>query len=312
MRITVILFAAIGVSLPAQSQPCAIAQADFNTANYDINTSMGGPNLLVAIQITAPTTYVATRIEVFTGNGTGTNTVAIWSHDTNNNQPLAMLGQGSWQMSRVRSWQGANLTQPVVVSQAQVIWLVWAPVNGAQASVEGNGAGAQPYRSSFNGGQTWGGPYQGHQWKFRVYGGSCGQCDVFGTGCAGQSRVTPELGWGAVPAAGGTLNVMLQNGVPNDFAVLSVGDSNTVWNAQPLPYDLAPYGAAGCLIRCSVVVTVLTPTDPATGAAVVVANIPPNPALYGVRFFDQWLVHDATANALGYKVSNAGSGVVGL
>ena len=311
MRTTIFLFAAIASSLPAQS-PCTVAQAAFNTLNYASQVSMGGPNLLVAIQASAPTTYLATRIEMFTGNGAGANSVAIWSHDPSTTAPLVQLAQGSWQMSRIPSWQGANLQQPVLLNQGQTFWVVWGPINGAQASVEGT-SGGQVYRGSFNGGQTWNGPFQNtNQWKFRIYGGSCGQVDLFGTGCAGSSGVTPEFGWGTVPAVGGTLNVMLQRGVPNDFAILAVGDSNTVWNSQPLPFDLTPYGAPGCQIRCSVVVTLLTPTDPATGAAVVTANIPNNPALQGVRVYSQWVAHDAAASTLGYKVSNAGSAVVGL
>jgi hypothetical protein len=308
MRLPIIL-SALALPLAAQS-PCSILQADFNTPTYAGNISMGGPNLLLAIRLTAPITYVATRIEMFTGNGVGSNTVAIWSHDAVNNQPLAVLGQGSWLMSRIRGWQGANLTQPVPVLQAQVIWLVWAPINGAQASVEGTGAGAQPQRGSFNGGQTWNGPFQSNQWKFRILGGSCGHGEVFGTGCMGASRTLPELGWGGIPAVGGTFSVLLERGVPSDFALLVIGDSNTSWNTTPLPYDLTPHGAAGCLLHASPVATLFSPTD-ALGGATFSTSVPPNLALYGLQFYGQWLVHDAAANAVGIKVSNAGAGVVG-
>ena len=313
MRSTAALFAFV-LPLAAQS-PCTLLQADFNTPNYNSAVSMGGPNLLVAIQLTAVTTNVATRIEVFTGNGTGTNTVAIWSDDAVNNQPAQMLGQGAWQMSRIRGWQGANLTQPVLLMQGQVFWLVWGPQNGAQASVEG-AAGGQPYRPTFNGGQTWGGqstglPYQGNQWKLRIYGGSCGSAEVFGTGCPGASRTIADLGWGGVPAIGGSVNMLLEHGVPSDFAVIAVGDSNTLWNTISLPYDLAPQGAAGCLLRTSVAAAVFIPTD-ASGAASITVNVPSNTALLGLQLYDQWLVHDATANALGFKVSNAGAAVVGM
>lgn len=307
MRLPIIL-SALALPLAAQS-PCSILQADFNTPTFASAVSMGGPNLLVAIQLTASTTYVATRLEVFTGNGTGTNTLAIWSHDAVNNQPLAMLGQGSWQMSRIRGWQGANLTQPVVVLQSQVIWFVWGPINGAQASVEGT-TGGQPYRGSFNGGQTWTGPFQGNQWKLRILGGACGHGEVFGTGCAGTSRTTPDLGWGGIPAIGGSFSILLERGVPSDFALLVIGDSNTMFGTTPLPYDLTPHGAAGCLLRASPVATLFTPTD-ALGAVTFSMSVPPNIALYGLQFYDQWLVHDASANALGFKVSNAGAGMVG-
>jgi hypothetical protein len=134
---------------------------------------------------------------------------------------------------------------------------------------------------------------------------------VFGTGCTGAGRPLPENGWGGIPTAGGTVNILLERGVPSDFAMLAVGDSNTLWNTTPLPYDLASLGAAGCFLRCSPIATVFTPTD-AAGAAIFPTAIPLNAALYGLHFYDQWVVHDAAANTLGFKVSNAGAGVVGL
>lgn len=305
------LLAFATVPLAAQS-PAAIAQSDFDNPTYNSAVSMGGPNLLVGIRLTAAASYTATRLEVFTGNQRGTNTLAIWSHDPNNNQPLAPLGQGSWTMSAIVGWQGANLATPVPLTAGQTFWLVWGPINGAQSSTAGTGAGAQPYRGSFDGGLSWNGPFQSQQWKLRIWTGTAGHYEAFGSGCSGGSRTTPELGWDGVPnLLGGGNTVLLDRAPANDFALLTVGDSDTTFSGGSLPFALAPFGAPSCNLLTSVGASVLVFTD-ATGRASHPIAVPMSGTLLGFRFFDQWFVHDATANALGFKVSNGGVGTIGL
>lgn len=314
MRLYLVLVtvALTGVApVSAQVSPSSVCQADFDGPLYNPLVSMGGPNLLLGIRTQATSTYAATRIEVFTGNQRGVNSIAIWSHDAANNQPLAPLGTGTWEMSRVRGWQGANLTPSVPLLAGTTFWVVWGPINAAQSSIQATGAGAQPYRGSFNGGASWNGPFQSNQWKFRIYCGSPGHYEALGTGCPGASRMTPELGWNGIPNVGGSMDVLLQNGVANDFALLTIGDSVTTWLGNPLPYNLAPQGAPGCLVYNSVASTALVLTDGAGGASYTL-NIPPTGSLFGYQFYDQWFVHDATANPLTYKVSGSGAGTIGL
>lgn len=311
-RVSLLLVAVLVLPLGAQVGPSSICQANSNNNNYLSGGSMGGPNLWLAIQITAASTYTATRIEFFTGNSTGLNSVSLWTHDAVTNTPQAMLGQGSWMMAWNRTWQGANLTQPVTLTQGQTYWLMWAPINGAQSSIETNSGGSLLYRGSFNNGGTWNGPFMGPQWKLRIYCGAPGHYEVFGTGCAGVTRTIPRLGFWGIPTVGASSQILLTGGVPNDFALLVVGDSNTASGPNPLPFDLGALGAPGCLLRAAPVATVFTPTDAVTGEAVLSLAIPPNGALAGLRFYNQWFVHDAAANALGFKVSNAGAGIVGL
>jgi hypothetical protein len=313
MRHFALAFTSLCALAAAQPTPSSICQADFNNNVYHAPTSMGGPNLLLGIRTVAPAAYAATRIEVFTGNASGQNSIAIWTDDAANNQPLAPLAQGTWMMARNRAWQGANLAQPVALAAGQAFWVVWGPINGAQASIQAlSGPGAQVYRGSFDGGASWNGPWQGDQWKFRIYCGSPGHYEVFGAGCAGTTRTTPVLGFDGIPTVGASMSILLDRAVPNDFALLIVGDSTTNSNGTPLPFDLGPLGAAGCLIQASVGATVFTPTDPATGQAVLNLNLPANASLFGLLFYNQWFVHDAAANALGFKVSNGGAGTVGL
>jgi len=294
-------------ALPAQAQ---ILQADFNNNVFDDNVSMGGPGLWLAIKTTAVTTGVALRAEIWTGEQQGINSIDLWSHDPVGNRPLARLGGGSWSMGRTNGWQGAPLDTPVILLTNEEFWIVWAPINGAQSSVQGTGAGAQPYRGSFNGGASWNGPFQSLQWKFRIWTGTPGHYETYGSGCIGN-RSIPVLGWFGMPMVGGSFRWTLERGPANSFALLGFGESDTMSGSTPLPYSLASLGAPGCSVQASPLVTLLSPTDPA-GAATLTATLPNTPAAIGFQIFNQWFCFDATANALGMTVSNAGKGTIGF
>ncbi len=300
---------ALALALPALSQP-TLCHAEFNTFNFDTNISMGGPNLMLAIKTTAPSNYVATRVEIYTGESVGQNTIALWSHDAANNRPSAMLGSGAWSMSRINSWQGAILSTPVTVTQGQILWVVWSPINASQASAEGPTGSTQQYRATFNGGQSWLGPFQDTRWKFRIScGGPVGHYESFGAGCVGSARTRPELGWFGLPAVGANFIVHLYNALPSSIAVLTIGDSDTTWLGSPLPLSLASLGAPNCNALCSVVASIVVGID-VTGETNVTLPFPPTPSIAGWRFFDQWWVLDPNANAFGFALSNGGRGIV--
>lgn len=301
-------FAAAFLLAPVAAQ-AVIEHADFDNLTFANNVSMGGPNLLVAFRTTVPVTCVATRVEVFTGERSGLNTITLWSHDPVQNQPLSPLGGGSWQMGFANGWQGAPLTTPVVLTASQDIWVVWGPQNGAQASVQGTGAGAQPQRGSFDGGLTWNGPFQSNQWKFRIWSGPAGHFEVYGAGCQGTAGV-PRLSWFGLPMAGTSFDVLLDRAPASTVAALIVGDSATSYNGVPLPLSLQSLGAGNCSLLSSVTATFTSGVD-VTGQAVMTLSIPANPALAGFPFFGQWFCLDLAANAFGFTFSNAGAATVG-
>ncbi len=148
-----------------------------NTIHLD-NVSMGGP--VVAIAWTPAVTGTIRRIEMFTGESTAPNQVALWS----NNAGLpgtALSWSNPFNATLGKGWQGADLLTPISVTAGSLYWVVWDPAGGEQAAVTNTGIQQTYYGSGTGnvmGGATWGGPYNftDRRWKFRVF---CqeGPCD---------------------------------------------------------------------------------------------------------------------------------------
>ena len=86
-----------------------------------------------------------------------------------------------------------------------------------------------------------------------------------------------------------------------------VGKSDRSWNGVPLPFDLTPLGAPGCLIVNDAVLVLATMTD-RTGRAAVSVPLPTDRSLEDAVFYSQYWFLEAAANPLGVFTSN---GVVG-
>jgi hypothetical protein len=195
-RNALLSFAALALcAAPAVAQtPC---YSEYGDNVFADNVSMGGPNLIVAIKFVAPSSFTVTSMQIFTGEGAGTNKLAIYSHDAGLNQPLASLGSGTWSMTSTNSWQGAT-TAPIALSAGTTYWIGWSPINGAQASVDtsipGNG---QEYRGSFDNGGSWSGPFtNSNHWKFKLF-GNCSTC----TAKTNSLGCVPVIGGAGTPSA---------------------------------------------------------------------------------------------------------------
>ena len=136
-------------------------------SDYSDLTSMGGPDLLLGMEMVAATDMTVMRIEVFTGEETGTNTFGVWTHDGGAGEPDAEIANGSWSMDSTNSWQGADLDNPVSLTAGDTYWIVWEPVNTSQASLQDTGTSVN-YRGSFDAGASWNGPYS-NPWKYILY-----------------------------------------------------------------------------------------------------------------------------------------------
>lgn len=157
-----------------------------------------------------------------------------------------------------------------------------------------------------------------------VFGGSSGGADTWeyappqrasyrqlGAGCAGSAGTPTIRRNGGLPLVGQTFAPQLANTPgPSGLAFFTFGFTNVTWSGLPLPFDLAPFGLPGCLLRHDVLNADVLLTSNGTGNWQL--PIPNQPWLLGVPFFNQALVIDPLAgNAFGGAMSNAMRAVIG-
>lgn len=155
-------------------------------------------------------------------------------------------------------------------------------------------------------------PYSPRVWNGTLYYDAfdVGAYGFVGTGCAGSIGPTITAVPGTGPRIGSTLVLDLA-GMPANggAAVMVLGFSTTLWNGQPLPVDLTTLGLTGCAGRVDPFQTFLVPH--ANGSAQWSLPIPVVSAFVGDLFYNQALVLDPAANALGAVMSDAAGGRIG-
>lgn len=131
----------------------------------------------------------------------------------------------------------------------------------------------------------------------------------YGAGCPGALGV-PVLAAvaGSLPLPGTTFTAQV-TGVPNAVAVMVTGFSDTQNGPFPLPLPLDPFGLFGCTLHAEALITQLL--FAAGNTASWPLALPPGTGLLGVRFFQQAMTLDPTANPAGFALSNAAAATVG-
>jgi hypothetical protein len=223
-------------SLRAAAQaPC---HAENDGPNFADNVSMS--TALLAIQFTAPTSFSATELEIFTGEASTSHGLQLWSHDAGANRPLALLAGGTVNVGAPNQWYRATLSSSVALTGGQIYWFAWDVSNGSQAAVDSLNSGlGQPYTPSTNGGASWGNLFQfaNRHWKIRLFGACGGSPVVYCT--AG----TTSSGCNAQIAASGQPSVTLAS--PCAITVANVEGQKTgivFYGLQSLPQ---PWCGAG-------------------------------------------------------------------
>lgn len=153
------------------------------------------------------------------------------------------------------------------------------------------------------GGRTASTALRGDTWEFGA------NWRPYGYGCAGSFGV-PTLGVSQAPQLGRTSIVSMTNLDPAAaFAIVFVGTSRTTWPFGSLPASLASFGMPGCVAYASPDLFVLLPAS--NGTASWQWQVPAQPQLFDLAFYQQGLSLDAAANAAGLVASNAGAGTLG-
>ena len=143
----------------------------------------------------------------------------------------------------------------------------------------------------------WTGPISNRAWAWRLL-------------CSPYGRSVPSISTVGTPRLNKTIGFTVSKAPTRATAMLLFGQSNRIWQSRVLPLDLSPLGAPGCAMQVSPDVILLGFTD-SVGFASVTLQVPASPSLLGVRFFNQWAIHDRSANSLGLVVSAGGAGMIG-
>lgn len=126
---------------------------------------------------------------------------------------------------------------------------------------------------------------------------------IAGAGCPGSAG-TPVQTAGSQPDLEETVVYTVDLAPPGTIALAMFGFSNTSWAGTPLPADLGPIGAPGCVLRTepSVLFAAVTSAAGTMRQPIVIGT---DPATIGVVWYSQFLVFDPPANAFGATLSNA-------
>ncbi|MFY9345172.1 MAG: hypothetical protein WAT39_21965 [Planctomycetota bacterium] len=120
----------------------------------------------------------------------------------------------------------------------------------------------------------------------------------------------PELYSDDTPQINNTFRVRIRQAAPSTILALLLGWSDSWWLGNPLPFQLAPFGAPGCALLAEAALTDLLLTDSA-GATNLQYTLPFAISALGSSFYSQAFVYDPAANAFGFVTTNGGHGVFG-
>ncbi len=127
----------------------------------------------------------------------------------------------------------------------------------------------------------------------------------YGAGCRGSDGNTPTLSADPLhlPWAGDRFDLLVQDySASSRLGAILLGDSDSHWSGEPLPFDLGTAGLPGCALLAApdLFLPITLTVGPTTWSVTLAAD----PALIGLRLFAQAAVQDFAANPAGLVVTN--------
>ncbi len=205
---------------------------------------------------------------------------------------------GSMTIGTQVGWYAGTFNIPSSVSNFAIFYLAFEGTDKMRAPIVSSAGATQGthWTQALSGG-AWTGPVSNRAWAWRLL------CSPYGPSVPSISNVgTPRLNK--------TIGFTVSKAPMRATAMLLFGQNNRAWQGGVLPLDLGPLGAPGCALLVSPDVILFGFTD-RIGFASVTLQVPGSSSLLGVRFFNQWVIHDRSANNLGLVLSAGGAGVIG-
>ncbi len=132
----------------------------------------------------------------------------------------------------------------------------------------------------------------------------------FGAGCSGSLGVPMLHAVGGLsPAIGSAFQVEVGN-LPTSIALMALGFSSTRSGTLSLPFGLGAIGMPTCQLLVDPELTYLLVG--ASNFAACTWNVPNDPSLSGLSFYNQAFSFDPPANSFGFAASNGGVGSIGV
>lgn len=136
-------------------------------AGAAIDDSVWTNYMLFGLRMTMPVTDLTLiGAEIYTGEAIGSTQLSIWSDDRG--EPDRRIGRYRWTMSPQNSWQGGDFDGTLDITGDEIFWLVWDPVDRAQAPVARSGMPTE-HHESIDGGNNWMKSPQRVPWRVRLY-----------------------------------------------------------------------------------------------------------------------------------------------
>ena len=128
----------------------------------------------------------------------------------------------------------------------------------------------------------------------------------FGTGCGTPTAYNQTVT--GLPRIGTSLTYRGNSGYANSLALLGIGFSTSVWNGNPLPASLVPFGGGpGCMATNDILINEVTIAN-ASGLASFAISLPNDTGFLGFEYLTQCYSFGPST----FRTSNSYRSIVGL
>jgi hypothetical protein len=136
-----------------------------------------------------------------------------------------------------------------------------------------------------------------------------GDARSYGAGCATSNLLRPVHSISGRTALGRTSHFQVTQAAPGKLGAIYFGVSRSRWQSLTLPFDMAPWGAPGCVLLQNLTYSLGLSLSNGSGSMPI--TVPNDIALRGFRAYSQVMVVDRNANPAGFAVSNGLELVIG-